>query len=53
MFRTEGSDASLAIDHVASEDDQLAVGAFLDLVFLSVRAVLTAGYWTHGVLYRC
>ena len=40
-----GSDFSSAIDHVASEVDQLAIDAFHDLILLSVEAVLTVGYW--------
>ena len=39
-----GSDPSSAIDQVASEGDQLAVGAFNDLVLLSAEMVLTVGY---------
>ena len=39
-----GSDPSLAIDQFASEGDQLVVGAFLDLFFLSAEVVLTVGY---------
>ena len=35
-----GSDSSLAIDHVTSEGDHLAVGVFLDLVLPSVEVVL-------------
>ena len=39
-----GSDPSSAIDQVASEGNQLAVGAFHELVLLSAEAVLTVGY---------
>ena len=48
----KGFDSSLAIDQVGSEDDQLALGAFHDLVLLSVEVVLTIDYQKHGVLYR-
>ena len=40
----KGSDSSLAVDQVGSEDDQLALGAFHDLVLLSVEVILAIDY---------
>ena len=47
-----GFDPSSAINQVASEDDQMSVGAFHDLVLRIVEVVLTVGCWTRGVSYR-